>query len=302
MFVLGIDGGGTKVEFLVKNMDGTEVVRFTYAENCNLKYSSAQKIIAILARGLAQIENSIALSKISFAYCGIAECGVHSVGKNREDIVQFLQSHFGNRYELADDQYSVFRSASPAISGVLANAGTGSNISYYDGKNEYNHKSVGYAGRDFGKILMIEMYYGMVRPSSEIYKAVTNFLQQDPQQYYDALPADELTTHAIFTQIPKELSLKSEQNLRLKEELHVYLIAIAGRWAHKLTSYCRHTFNIERNQSFDLVLTGSVWFWERVRDITFQETTKVYPHINIIWNPDLHPVEGCVIIAFERCA
>ena len=48
MYVLGVDGGGTKIEFMLTNTDGIELLRFQYEENTNLKYTSSQNIIRVL--------------------------------------------------------------------------------------------------------------------------------------------------------------------------------------------------------------------------------------------------------------
>jgi hypothetical protein len=104
MYLLGIDGGGTKLDFLLTDLDKKEVLHFQYEANSNLKYAGPANIIKLLSAGLDQITQTVPLNEISFTYLGIAECGRGCGITGRDEIVVFLDSRL-QKYFLGDDQY-----------------------------------------------------------------------------------------------------------------------------------------------------------------------------------------------------
>jgi N-acetylglucosamine kinase-like BadF-type ATPase len=299
MYILGVDGGGTKIEFMVTDFSGQEVLRFEYLETTNLKYTTAEKVIAILDRAFDQIQKQIKLNDIKFAYLGIAECGENCVGKGRDKIVDFLRTKF-MAFELADDQYSVFRAKSSGKNGVLANAGTGSNINQFLNGTEQNYKSVGMGGRDLGHLILNEINYGGIKPDSEIYKTSKYFLKHDPIEFWRSFKPLEYMLNENIARLPKQLIVESAKNIDLQSELDMFAILVASRWSLKLISYCNLNFNLQPTDKFELILTGSLWRWDKMRDMTTSDFVKNFPRVNIVYQPEKQPVVGAVIIALEN--
>ncbi|MEM1312064.1 MAG: BadF/BadG/BcrA/BcrD ATPase family protein [Patescibacteria group bacterium] len=302
MYVLGVDGGGTKIEFMLTNTEGIELLRFQYEENTNLKYTTSQNIIRVLKTGLQQIQESFDIKLIKFAYLGIAECGENCVGKGREQIYDFLASQFAN-FELADDQYSVFRAKSDDKNGVLANAGTGSNINHFYNGQEKNYKSVGIGGRDLGHLFLSEIANGGLEKDiskSQIYKHTAEFLEEEPIAFMKKLKPLEVILNTKVSRLTKHLILSSLQNSILNEEIDTFAIVVASRWVLKLTSYCSINFEYKSHDHFNLALTGSLWRWDMMREIVLKDYKSNFPQANIIFDPDKKPVLGAVKIALEN--
>ncbi len=299
MYVLGIDGGGTKIEFLVTDYQKNPIIQFIIEKNSNLKYVGPDEVNANLKEGFDRIAQEIKFADIKYAYLGIAECGNKENPADRK-VYQFIAEYL-NKFTLADDQYSCFRSMSDRVSGVLGIAGTGSAINLFSPEGNKIHKSLGHGGRDFGRILLIEAKYGYLKPESELYKTVTNFLKEDPVEYYNSLTPEDSIRGVTITQIPKALSEEyNKNNEQLRVELDNYLVVISGRWAHKLTTYCYANFGFDEDDDFDVVLTGGMWNWKRILDITKAEVLKIFPKAHVLNDPKTRPVLGCIKLALQK--
>ncbi len=299
MYVLGVDGGGTKIEFLVSDYKLNPVVQFIIEKNSNLKYVGPDEVIANLKEGFDRIAEFVDFNDIVYGYFGIAECG-NKENPDDQKVFQFIGQYL-KKYNLADDQYSCFRSLSDRATGVLGIAGTGSAINLFSPEGNKINKSLGHGGRDFGRILLIEAKYNYLKPDSEIYRTVKNFLGQDPIDFYNNLTPEESIRGETITQIPKALSNEyNAGNEQLRKELDNYLVVIAGRWAHKLTTYCYANFGFREDEDFDIVLTGGMWNWKRILDITTQEIHKIFPKANVLHDDSTRPVIGCVKLAIEK--
>lgn len=300
MYLLGVDGGGTKIEFWLTDTNQNPLSKLIIAKNSNLKYVGAAGVIANLTEGLGELSKQFDLSKVVYAYLGIAECGNSQEEEDRKVSV-FLENYF-EHFTLSDDQYTCYRSLSDQPKGVLGIAGTGSAINLFSPEGNKINKSIGHGGRDFGRMLLIEAKYGFLAKESEIYQTVGNFLQQDPVTYYDHLSPEESIRGTTITQIPKALFLEAYGgNQALQRELDKYLVLIGGRWAHKLTTYCYANFGFRPHDEFDIVLTGGMWDnWQRILDITKAETLKIFPKAKIMHDKNTRPVVGCIKLAAER--
>ncbi len=299
MYVLGVDGGGTKIEFLVTDYKLNPVVHFLLEKNSNFKYVGPDELIANLRQGFQKIVEKVSWSEIVYGYFGIAECG-NKDNPHEQKVRDFIGQYLP-KYTLADDQYSCFRSLSDRLTGVLGIAGTGSAINLFSPEGNKINKSIGHGGRDFGRILLIEAKYNYLKPDSQIYQTVKNFLGQDPVVFYDNLTAEESIRGELITRIPKVLSEEYHRgNEQLRQELDNYLVVIAGRWAHKLTTYCYASFGFREEDDFDIVLTGGMWNWQRMLDITTKEIYKIFPNAKVLHNNQIRPVVGCVKLAIEK--
>ncbi len=299
MYVLGVDGGGTKIEFLVADYKLNPVVHFILEKNSNLKYVGPDELIANLQEGFQKIVEKVSWSEIVYGYFGIAECG-NKDNPHEQKVRDFIGQYL-SKYTLADDQYSCFRSLSDRSVGVLGIAGTGSAINLFSPEGNKINKSIGHGGRDFGRILLIEAKYNYLKPDSQIYQTVKNFLGQDPVVFYDNLTPEESIRGALITQIPMALSKEYNRgNEQLRQELDNYLVVIAGRWAHKLTTYCYASFGFREDDDFDIVLTGGMWGWRRLLNITTTEVYKIFPKARVLHDSQVRPVVGCIKLAIEK--
>ncbi len=299
MYLLGVDAGGTKCEFMITDLQKNEQIEnFEILEGCNLKYVPPEKVIETLDKGLNRIFEKYDSEDFDFAYFGVAECG-KGVGKDQDKIKTFISKYF-RYFELADDQYSCFRSMSDSKSGVLAIAGTGTAVSYFSENKDNIHKSIGTGGRDFGKIIFNSVISGKIKKDSEIYKTLTSFLETDPKEFYLSLKGYDLVVHPKITKVAKALISGYENKPKLKEEVDIYLDVAVARWVTKLCSYCFTHFGYNENSEFDLVMIGSFWRSEYLRENVTKEVKRCFPKVNVLCSFDVHPVTGCLKIASER--
>ena len=298
MYLLGVDGGGTKLEFLVTDLNKKEVFRFKYDCNSNLKYSGAQEVNRILKQGFQEIKQHLDFTQIDFGYLGIAECGENCGVPGRQGVFNYLATEL-KRFELGDDQYSVFRSKTEDKYGVLANAGTGSNINYFQKDTQQTFKSLGVGGRDLGRIILDLIIAGQISSESQIYKQVKWFLRQLPEIFYESISQQELIRNYEISQIPKTLVENCPNNSQLRKEMEFYAVFVASRWITKINGKCFNSFQIDPSVSFDLAMSGSLWKWDSMREKVIIGISKLYPHVNFCFDSAKKPVEGCVLIASE---
>ncbi len=295
MCILGVDAGGTKCEFMLVDGDGKTLTNFEIQESCNLKYVRANKIIQTLDQGLQKIFVDYPPEIIKFAYFGVAECG-DGIGSEQNKIRNYLEKYF-QKYELADDQYSCFRSLSDSKSGVLAIAGTGTALSYFSPKEEKIFKSIGKGGRDFGKVIFSGIISGSISPKNEIYKTLKQCLGTDPKDFYQSLRGYDLVVHPQIAKVAKILVDESKNNPILEREVNLYLDVAAARWVTKICSYCFTHFHYKEESRFDLVLIGSFWKADYLRKKVEEELKHCFPKIKVLYDTSIHPVEGCIKIA-----
>lgn len=88
-YLLGIDGGGTKTEFLLINSDGNEIRRL-FLGNSNPVNQGIENTFSVLNEGITKICDNIDISRVS-VFAGIAGS---KTGENQKLICDFL-SGFG---------------------------------------------------------------------------------------------------------------------------------------------------------------------------------------------------------------
>lgn len=216
MYLLGVDGGSTKIDFLVTDLKGKKVFEHRIYSGSNLKYVGPDNVIKNLQKGFEIIEanSGIQLQDISSAYLGIAECGEHSGILGRDDVMEFVKQHLHN-FVLADDQFSVFYSIANSPNGVLANAGTGSNINRFHNGLSRTYKSLGHGGRDFGKLILLKIKYGVITPKHATYKVIEEFLEEKPEDFYHDLSPSDYIIHPKITQLAKTLHVAGKTNPKI---------------------------------------------------------------------------------------
>jgi hypothetical protein len=295
MNIIGIDGGSTKIEFALASADSI-IQTIRYETPTNLKYVGADAVIAALEKGFLDID----ISDLAGVYLGIAECGPISNILGRDKIVQYLHTRLGGLpFVLDDDQYPVFRSLSPTPFGVLANAGTGSNINLFNKEGACTIKSVSYGGRDFGKALVTLCARGAFEESSQLYIAIKNHIGMDPKLWYAQLSGHDFVINTVITSLPAAIRDLYESDTVTRNTLSTLIWTMGSRWGSKLGSYCMTNFGIGIDQPFDVVLRGGLWNWTEIYDICALEMKKTFTNVNIIIDNSVPAVLGDVRLARE---
>lgn len=144
-FFIGIDGGGTKTEFLLFSHDGTVIKRFL-TDGTNPNVYGMEKSCSTLAKGIDEL--FMYETSISGIFAGIAGSGV---GKNKEKIASFLKKRFPvTAVKVDSDIYNVISSVRGIHEGVSVIWGTGINVAAYTKKGMRRFGGWGYLFEDLG--------------------------------------------------------------------------------------------------------------------------------------------------------
>ena len=119
-YLLGIDGGGTKTEFLLTDLDGNEIKRiFLGASNpVNIGVKNTK---TLLRQGISEICEGIALAEIS-VFAGLAGGGT---GNIKTELTDYLGSFGFGAYANGRDTDSLVETALKGKNGVAVIMGTG---------------------------------------------------------------------------------------------------------------------------------------------------------------------------------
>ncbi len=120
-YMVAIDGGGTKTEFVLLDMQGT-VCRRVRKDGCNPNITGLAEACAVLRDGMAAL--FVPEKQIAGIFAGISGCGAE---KNKNAVTAFLQKAYPNAAVRCDtDVLNVLGCEPRAENCVLAICGTGS--------------------------------------------------------------------------------------------------------------------------------------------------------------------------------
>jgi len=137
-YLIGVDGGGTKTDFMLCRRD-YEIVRQLTLEGCNPNDIGMTRCTKILKSGLNQIIKDIDLTEISI-FAGLSG-GI--TGNNRGQILKFLHESFpGAAVDCGSDAENAVEIGLKDHDGIAVICGTGSIL--FVKKGEELHRMGGY--------------------------------------------------------------------------------------------------------------------------------------------------------------
>ncbi len=119
-YLLGIDGGGTKTEMLLCDINGNELNRLTL-EGCNPVDIGIERCKSILSEGIRKICNDINVAEVS-TFAGLAG-GIS--GDNQKKINKFLSSFGFGAFANGSDTENALECALKGDDGIAVIMGTG---------------------------------------------------------------------------------------------------------------------------------------------------------------------------------
>tara|TARA_B100001769_G_scaffold202086_1_gene161832 strand:+ start:430 stop:1287 length:858 start_codon:yes stop_codon:yes gene_type:complete len=165
--ILVVDSGSTKTDWIALDKDGNEIFS-TQTLGLNPQMLSNEILNERIKNNFDIFKNRKSVNKLFFYGAG---CGVEDT-QNR--ILKVFKSIFENsEFDIKEDTYAaVYSVVDKGVPSIVNIIGTGSNCSYYDGKNVIQKvQSLGYvlmdyaSGNYFGKYL-IRAYYFNKMPES----------------------------------------------------------------------------------------------------------------------------------------
>lgn len=158
--ILIADGGSTKVDWIALDNDKKEIFR-TRTQGLNPAIIHIDEMHRIIRSNPNLTQNKEAVEEIHF----------YGAGCSTDKLSQFLAHALGSIFTTAaihvnEDMLAAVYAASNGKESIVCILGTGSNSTYFDGKNTHeNTPSLGYilmdeaSGNFFGKRLLIDYFY-----------------------------------------------------------------------------------------------------------------------------------------------
>ena len=136
-YYLGIDGGGTKTEFLLAKADGG-IIDQVVLDGCNPNDAGVDTCCEILKQGIDALCREFPHDQISL-FAGIAGC---STGNNKQRILQFLSTFGFRKCDCDNDASNAIKATLGERNGILIIAGTG-NVTFIK-KDGVRHRLGGF--------------------------------------------------------------------------------------------------------------------------------------------------------------
>lgn len=272
-FLLSIDGGGSKTEFLVTDFSGNELHSFILQLGCNPNYGSIEETQKIITMGIEKLPTSLR-KRVLYCYAGISGC--HRLDNSA--LVGHLET-MGLRAIVSGDIYSSFRANSISNTGFLAIAGTGATIAHISsdhGAVLLDEPALG--GRGIGFVL--SRMNATTNDNSAKKSGIEKFRAQIDSRG---------TTRALMEYLSDESGFK--ENPQIFE-------TICNIWVYKISS-----FILRRSEQFpeasELVLAGGLWKSAAFRENTLSGILEYHPNLYIVKSIMRKPVWGGIVLLRE---
>ncbi|EDP70629.1 hypothetical protein FBALC1_07718 [Flavobacteriales bacterium ALC-1] len=249
--ILITDGGSTKCDWIVIDSSGKKAADKIRTKGLNPAIIQEKKLNKTIRKSKELMALKDQITHVFFYGAG---CGTE---KPRLLLKSILEFHFTSAHvEVREDTYAAVRACinSKDEAAVVCILGTGSNCSYYDGKDLHQRvDSLGYtlmddaSGNYFGKQLIRDYYFNKMPDTIKIAFAHKHNLDSDfikYNLYKQANPSAYLASHAEFMFINKDsdyiknvikqgIRVFSENMiLQFKEELKTCPVHFAGSIAY----------------------------------------------------------------------
>ena len=178
--ILVVDSGSTKTDWIALDNEGLEIFS-TQTLGLNPQMLSNEILNERIKNNFDIYKNRKLVSKLFFYGAG---CGVKDT-QNR--ILKVFKSIFVNsEFDIKEDTYAaVYSAVDKGIPSIVNIIGTGSNCSYYDGKNVIQKvQSLGYVLMDYAS----GNYYGKYLIRAYYFNKMPEYLRDEFSNNYDLSP------------------------------------------------------------------------------------------------------------------
>jgi len=178
--ILVVDSGSTKTDWIALNDKGEEIFS-TQTLGLNPQMLSNEILNERIKNNFDIYKNRKSVNKLFFYGAG---CGVDST---QERILKVFKSIFINsEFDIKEDTYAaVYSAVDIGIPSIVNIIGTGSNCSYYDGKDVIQRvQSLGYVLMDYAS----GNYYGKYLIRAYYFNKMPEYLREEFAKSYDLSP------------------------------------------------------------------------------------------------------------------
>lgn len=289
---IGIDGGGSKVEFVVADATQRILKEVRIEQGSNPWVVGADATCSVLERGLDQCAEY--MPRVQGIVAGIGG----QFNKNQYTApIEATLKRYSEHALLVGDLPIAFRSQSPVQQGIIAIAGTGSSaVQFYGDGSHYLYDGVGVGGRDLGYLL------------AQAY-ARDGVLSEQARQFLLALApslgdGSRHTTGDYYADtslkdIVKNLPASPEDALFAM--FRPWLDVAADRWKFKLYGIVKKYMEHESCAPSDVVvvLSGGLWRNAYILNTVRAQLAADHPGVTVYADSNARPVMGAVRMAIE---
>ncbi len=178
--ILVVDSGSTKTDWIALDDKGEEIFS-TQTLGLNPQMLSNEILNERIKNNFDIYKNRKSVNKLFFYGAG---CGVDST---QERILKIFKSIFINsEFDIKEDTYAaVYSAVDIGVPSIVNIIGTGSNCSYYDGKNVIQRvQSLGYVLMDYAS----GNYYGKYLIRAYYFNKMPEYLREEFAKNYDLSP------------------------------------------------------------------------------------------------------------------
>jgi hypothetical protein len=289
-YVIGVDGGGSKLELCVADLDGRIVKTVRVERGCNPWNNGLEQTLQVLNEAFDQV----ASYKDDTQCIAAGMAGMLDNNKFTQPLREVLES-FCSKVVLTGDLPTSFRAVSDAQSGLIAIAGTGSSLLLL--KSDGSHMvwdGVAPSGRDLGISLVRAWQRGSLGDAGAA------FMHQHAQSVF-ALETSEGTYH--HAAIPKLGRLVAELDESSAEfnDLKIIIDALIDRWRFKLYGFSKLYRQFEPDdEELQIVLNGGLWRFDYFRRNIVKPLSAEFPRTRFLFDPERPPVKGAIKMALEH--
>lgn len=300
-YVIGIDGGGTKTEVVLANLDGKVIAKsFSGPTNPNLiSDEELEQNFTKLLRDI-QMQAPESYRQVTSLFAGISGAATEEAQRKIECILRRII--FDHVHILVQpDAINALYSGTYGTPGIVQIAGTGS-ITYGINEQLEHHRIGGWgylfgdegSGFDLGKRAVIA-----VLTELDGFGAQTT-LTEMLLNYFNVSSARELIERVYRAQIPKdELSPLSKIVFQAYKEKDTVAIEIVMSAAKSLTQaiLALQRKHYQKNSLIKVVLCGGVFHDKTILPRLIEQEMIMIENIQVV-QPEMQPVGGSIIGAY----
>jgi len=294
-YILAIDGGGSKTEFAIAEIDGSILQSIVVQRGSNpWKRGGIDNTVSVIQEGLSKLSN---LDKVIICVAGISGCHgskrfVTTISESIEKYIKLNTPIF-----VIGDVLTSFRASSKTNHGMIAINGSGSSVSLIaaDPALSYTFDAAGYGGIEIGIGIAMTAEAGIY--SQNVGNWIHKILEDNKSERTKGLSI--LYNHPRINDIGVAVS-QLDMHSPIFKEIQPFLYCVAVRWSLKIWGpSLRYRTSTETypDEIIEVVLNGGGWKNDYIRETVIKLLAETGEKLIVLYEPDNRPIFGAIKIA-----
>ena len=305
-YVIGVDGGGTKTELVLANLNG-KILKIAKSGPANLRNVGIKKAVENIAEGMAKILPEDKKIKIVSIFVGLPALEEEFKFKLKEIEKEFFNQKkiakiFKGKVTIGSDQIVAFKSGTEEVDGVVLIVGTGCVAHGWKDKKEYKASGRGWLADEGSAFWIGQKVFQAIwkdldgRGPKTLLKDFVfhrfRIKKQDPDLLNQKIYSQN------FIEVIAPLSFICDLAAKNGDKLAKDILIEAGKELVLPIKAVVKKLNFSK-EKFPLVLVGGVLKSNTVLNTLKKEVKKVAPKAEFII-PKRNAVAGAVKLAIEK--